>query len=88
MKKLSLNASALHKGEVLTRTQLKKVSGGVGSGGCVTPGLCRITYYSAGSYNQTDIISTSVGANNYCVTLMENGATSCGYDCVCDGWGS
>jgi len=33
MKKLSLNASAFPKGEVLTRAQLKKVLGGDGSGG-------------------------------------------------------
>ncbi|WP_316838187.1 hypothetical protein [Pedobacter nutrimenti] len=33
MKKLSLNTSAFHKGEVLTRSQLKKVLGGDGSGG-------------------------------------------------------
>jgi hypothetical protein len=33
MKKLSLNASAFQKGEVLTRSQLKKVLGGNGSGG-------------------------------------------------------
>lgn len=38
MKKLSLNAPAFQKGEVLTRSQLKKVLGGDGSGGPGTPG--------------------------------------------------
>ncbi|WP_293788739.1 hypothetical protein [uncultured Pedobacter sp.] len=37
MKKLSLKPNAFNKGEVLTRTQLKKVMGGVGSG-AGTPG--------------------------------------------------
>jgi len=32
MKKLKLNASAFQNGEVLTRSQLKKVLGGTGSG--------------------------------------------------------
>ncbi|WP_029274903.1 hypothetical protein [Pedobacter borealis] len=33
MKKLTLTSPAFQKGEVLTRAQLKKVMGGVGSGG-------------------------------------------------------
>jgi hypothetical protein len=40
MKKLSLNALAFQKGEVLTRSQLKKVLGGSGSGTGSGRGVC------------------------------------------------
>jgi len=40
MKKLNLSASALQKGEILTRSQLKQVLGGSGSTGCHGHGDC------------------------------------------------
>jgi len=45
MKKLSLKSNAFDKGEVLTRTQLKKVIGGDGSGSGGTGGFrCRFKF--------------------------------------------
>jgi len=89
MKKLSLSAASIKKGDVLTRGQLKKVLGGTSSSDCNLPSLCRISYWKGSYYYQTDIIGTSSNANTACLNLLSSGAaTQCSYDCECDGWGS
>lgn len=89
MKKLKLNPAAFGNVEVLSREQLKNVIGGLlevgsGSGGNE---LCRIMWYDAnGTYQETDILSNSAGANSNCVAKIQAGARRCWYDCNGDGW--
>lgn len=94
MKKLSLNAAAFQKGEVLTRGQLKKIKGGDSSG---SGGQCTVTYTTpTNSTPQTIPYSVAGSCTNQsdrmrslCVDNITVGFfVTCKFDCGCDGWGS
>jgi hypothetical protein len=86
MKKLSLNASVFQKGEVLTKSQLKKVLGGDGSGTEPGGGLiqCRYKYkYSETDdwTNWSDWTDSLVSCNSNCLTFINQGSViHCGYE--------
>ena len=85
MKKLSLNASAFQKGEILTRAQLKKVLGGSGSGGgsgetaCATTCKCPAGYTVKPGKNPGIAISPCAGnctaTENVSITCNQNTLT-------------
>ena len=83
MRKLTLNASAFQKGEVLTRAQMKKVSGGTGSGICHTPVICTITWSNGYGDGYKNMLCTRDEAHEYCLTMVAEGGGSCGYSCPC-----
>lgn len=101
MKKLKLNSNAFDKGEVLTRSQLKKVMGGDGSGGA--GGNCSINYTSNETpppgYLDTIVISRITVSGSSCAdqqlacqqaasNIVTSGTgRNVHYDTDCDGIG-
>lgn len=78
MKKLSLKSNAFDKGEVLTRSQLKKVMGGVGSGlsGCNANCTCPSGYRSKVNHSSTVVLAV-IDCSGTCSATDEVGVT-CG----------
>ncbi|TCD27789.1 hypothetical protein EZ456_07525 [Pedobacter psychrodurus] len=78
MKKLILNPSSFNQGEVLTRAQLKKVMGGLGSESG-TPGSCTVTFVCG-----TSGTISCTSANGICkrepATKTENAYVQCDDD--------
>jgi hypothetical protein len=94
MKKIILPTAALANGEVLTRSQLKKVLGGDGSGEGGGGDLCVMTITDSNGWSgTTDIVTQntpgSTEAKAWCVTYIQaHPGVSCQYNCAFDGFGS
>ncbi|WP_316838055.1 hypothetical protein [Pedobacter nutrimenti] len=89
MKKLSLKASALESSEVLTRGQLKKITGGLSDQCIITTnepnGGTTVTTLTYTGWS-CSAMSADAGIRASEQQISLGGHTT--YDCGCDGWGS